>query len=125
MLGDAHVEATVPAENLTRARRFYEGALGLRPSEAETADVDVLYECAGGTRLLVYEQQSPVYRAHTVAHFVVGDVEAAVRELRSRGVVFQDNDLPELQMVEGIATVRGHKFAWFNDPDGNVLGIHD
>jgi extradiol dioxygenase family protein len=61
----------------------------------------------------------------SAAHFVVEDVEATVRELRARGVEFDEFDLPQLRTVEGIATVGEHRFAWFKDPDNNVLAVHD
>jgi hypothetical protein len=58
-------------------------------------------------------------------HFVVDDVAATVRELRARGVLFDDYDMPELKTVDGVATVADHRFAWFRDPDDNVLGVRD
>jgi catechol 2,3-dioxygenase-like lactoylglutathione lyase family enzyme len=126
MLADARVEATVPVARLDLAREFYEGRLGLRPAGAHSEGVDVLYACGGETRMLVYEQGGPwTPDVHTVAHFVVDDVRAAVSELRDRGVVFEDYDLPELRTTGGVATVGEMQFAWFRDPDGNVLGLHD
>ncbi len=38
----------------------------------------------------------------------VDDVEEAVRELRERGVVFEEYDLPGLTTVDGIAEVEGN-----------------
>jgi catechol 2,3-dioxygenase-like lactoylglutathione lyase family enzyme len=126
MLGESRVEATVPTTDLARAREFYEGRLGLRKAGEESAGVDVVYACGGATSLLVYERgPGAPPPAHTVAHFVVEDVEATMRGLRDRGVAFEDYDLPELRTENGIATSDGHHFAWFKDPDGNVLGIHD
>jgi hypothetical protein len=125
MQADARVEATVPVARLDVAREFYEGPVGLTPAGAYGEGVDVFYEC-GGTRLCLYEQGgswSP--GAHTVAHFIVGDVAATVAELRGRGVVFDDYDLPRLKTQDGVATVGNRKFAWFRDVDGNVLGVHD
>jgi len=59
------------------------------------------------------------------ARFVVDDVAATVRELRGRGVEFDEFDLPKLETTDGIATVGERHFAWFRDPDNNVLAIHD
>jgi catechol 2,3-dioxygenase-like lactoylglutathione lyase family enzyme len=125
MLADARVEATVPSTDLRRSREFYEGVLGLPPSAGHSPGVEVLYECAGGTRLLVYERGGSILPAHTSAHFVVEDVEATVAELRGRGVRFEDYDLPEFTTRDGVATIGDLKFAWFKDPDLNVIGIHD
>ncbi|MEA2268998.1 MAG: hypothetical protein QOC64_1608 [Solirubrobacteraceae bacterium] len=124
MLADARVEATVPALDLGRARRFYEGTLGLRAAGSHVSDRDLIFECGGGTRLFVYERPITSGAAHTLAHFVVDDVEATVRALRERGVTFEDYDLPELKTVDGVAAAGDKKFAWFHDVDGNVIGLH-
>jgi catechol 2,3-dioxygenase-like lactoylglutathione lyase family enzyme len=126
MLSDARVEATVPTEDLARARRFYEEILGLSPVGHEARGVDVVYACGGQTRLRVYDSGVPEFPPrHTLAHFMVEDVPATVAELRGRGVVFDDYDLPELNTIDGIARVDGHRMAWFRDSDGNILGLHD
>jgi hypothetical protein len=51
-------------------------------------------------------------------------VRATVNGLRERGVVFEEYDLPRLKTEDGVATVGNLSFAWFRDPDGNVVGIH-
>jgi hypothetical protein len=38
----------------------------------------------------------------------VEDIEATVRELRARGVVFEEYDFPGLKTVEGIADIEGN-----------------
>jgi hypothetical protein len=61
----------------------------------------------------------------------VADIEGTVAALRSRGVVFAEYDLPGLKTVNGIATIQGNypskgvgeRGAWFNDSEGNVLGL--
>lgn len=128
MLDRARVEAAVPASSLDDAREFYEGVLGLRPAGEHAPGVDITYECGDGTRLMVYEHPGPtavVPAAHTVAHFVVGDVATAVRDLAGRGVRFEEYDLPELKTVNSVATIGNRRYAWFKDPDANVLAIHD
>jgi catechol 2,3-dioxygenase-like lactoylglutathione lyase family enzyme len=114
MLADARVEATAPVSDLARARRFYGETLGLREGGAHANGVDAVFECGGGTRLFLYERAGPGAfppPPHTVAHFQVDDLAASVAELRDAGVA-----------VEEYEDVAG--FAWFKDPDGNVLGIH-
>jgi catechol 2,3-dioxygenase-like lactoylglutathione lyase family enzyme len=125
MLSDARAEAAIPVMRLRAAREFYEGVLGLSTVAEHTPGTDVTYECANGTRLMLYEWGGPVTRSHTVAHFIVDDVPATVSELRARGVRFDEYDLPEAELVDGVATIGGHRFAWFKDPDLNVIGIHD
>ena len=61
----------------------------------------------------------------------VADIVATVAALRSRGVVFEEYDLPGMKTSDGIATIsgnypskgRGEKGAWFRDSEGNLLGI--
>ena len=38
----------------------------------------------------------------------VDDIDATVRELRARGVVFEEYDLPGLKTVDGIADIEGN-----------------
>ena len=68
---------------------------------------------------------------HTQMGWEVDDIEAAVRELRARGVKFEEYDLPGLRTVDGIAEIAGNypskgtgeRGAWFHDSEGNLLGI--
>jgi catechol 2,3-dioxygenase-like lactoylglutathione lyase family enzyme len=124
VLGDARIDATIPTTDLDRAREFYEGTLGLHPADQPARGRELVYECGGGTRLLVYERASAGTAEHTLAHFIVADLEAAVHELRGRGVVFEEYDLPHITTVNGIATFDDFRAAWFRDPDGNIIGLN-
>jgi hypothetical protein len=53
----------------------------------------------------------------------VPDVRAAVRDLQSRGVVFEEYDLPGIKTVDGVAEVGGASAAWFKDTEGNTIGV--
>lgn len=64
--------------------------------------------------------------------WAVDDIEAVVAGLVSRGVVFEEVDLPGLRTRGGIAEIegnypskgaRGERGAWFRDSEGNMLGI--
>jgi hypothetical protein len=47
-----------------------------------------------------------------------------VRELRDRGVVFEEYDLPGMKTVGGIADLGpAGKAAWFTDSEGNIISI--
>jgi predicted enzyme related to lactoylglutathione lyase len=59
----------------------------------------------------------------TKASWRVGDVAAAVADLRSRGVQVIDYDLPSLKTVDGVADVGFALTAWFVDPSGNTIGL--
>ncbi|PZS25824.1 MAG: hypothetical protein DLM61_19370 [Pseudonocardiales bacterium] len=110
MLGNARVAPTLAVTDMSRARRFYEGKLGLTV-EAEVEDT-IRYKCAHGTGLALFERpMTPTER--TAAAFEVEDIEQEIRELRDRGVE-----------VEGVITLpSGLKRAFFNDPDGNRIGM--
>jgi catechol 2,3-dioxygenase-like lactoylglutathione lyase family enzyme len=125
MIGDARVEATVPATDLERAAEFYGDVLGLRAGGTLAPRTDLVYELGNGGTLLVYHWPGPPPPRLTFAHFVVEDVAGTVAELRGRGVRFDDYDLPELKTVDGVAEVGDHHFAWFRDADDNVLAIRD
>jgi hypothetical protein len=56
--------------------------------------------------------------------FEVADVAAEVQNLESHGVGFEDYDMPDLTTVDHMATMGNDKAAWFKDPDGNVLCVH-
>jgi catechol 2,3-dioxygenase-like lactoylglutathione lyase family enzyme len=124
MLADARIDATIPTTDLDRARAFYGGTLALRPADRPARGRELVYECGGGTRLLVYERPSAGTAEHTLAHFAVADLDATVKELRRRGVTFEEYDRPDITTVEGIATFDDFRAAWFRDPDGNIIGLN-
>jgi catechol 2,3-dioxygenase-like lactoylglutathione lyase family enzyme len=121
MLKDARIYAVLPATDLDRARRFYAEKLGLEPVDEN--DAGLFYEGGADTRFLLYPTQGRTSGTHTQMGFVVEDAVATVAELRSRGVVFQDYDMPGLKTVDGIAEFGSSKGAWFEDTEGNVVAI--
>jgi len=112
---------TIAVSDLERAKKFYGETLGLKVKD-ERAD-GVRYEAGGGSLVLVYPSQFAGTAQSTYMGFDVDDVEKAVGELRERGVVFEEYDMPGLKTVDGIAEIEGVKGAWFKDPDGNILSI--
>ena len=63
--------------------------------------------------------------AHTTASFEVEDISASIAQLSGRGVDFEDYDLPGLKTVDKVCVLGGEKAAWFKDPDGNILCLHE
>ncbi len=121
MLSHAHCTAMLPVTDVSRARHFYEGQLGLR-AKAALPNGEVLFESDGSTFAL-YPRPSPPKTDHTALSWDVPDIRAEMAELRSRGVRFED--YPEMNTRDGIAEMGGEKAAWFKDPDGNILCIHE
>jgi catechol 2,3-dioxygenase-like lactoylglutathione lyase family enzyme len=123
MLGSHRISAVLCSADLPAAQEFYEQKLGLGLSP-ETIANHLLFECADGTTVLVYGRPRPNAADHTQVRFWTEDVEADVRALVDRGVVFEDYDFPGLKTVDHVATTAGiGKSAWFKDPDGNTLAL--
>jgi len=128
MLAHARVATRLPCQDLERARRWYAEKLGLEP--AEERDGGLLYRCASGEFGLFASAGGPSGE-HTQMGFEVDDIETVAAELRSRGVVFEEVDLPGLRTVDGIADIegnypskgRGERGGWFRDCEGNLLGL--
>ncbi len=123
MLSKAIVTPTLPVVDLKRARKFYEEKLGLKVI-SEDPSPGITLEAGNGTRLYIY-QRSVTKADHTVAEFKVEDVEAEVKSLKGKGIKFEEYDLPKIgiKTIGGIATMDGHKGAWFKDTEGNILSI--
>ncbi|HEX8994419.1 MAG TPA: VOC family protein [Ktedonobacterales bacterium] len=123
MLGERKISAVVCSADLARSQDFYEQKVGLKLSP-ETIKNHLLFECGDGTTLLVYGRPSPNKADHTQTRFWTNDVEADVRDLEARGVVFEEYDFPMLKTVDHVATTAGiGKSAWFKDPDGNTIAL--
>jgi catechol 2,3-dioxygenase-like lactoylglutathione lyase family enzyme len=128
MLKDGRVAARLPAQDLERARAFYSEKLGLEPVEERQGGLR--YVSAGGDFAL-FQSAGASSGDHTQMGWEVDDIEATVADLRSRGVVFEEYDVPGLKTVDGIATIEGNypskgigeRAAWFRDSEGNMLGI--
>jgi predicted enzyme related to lactoylglutathione lyase len=120
MLRTAPIRAYIPATDVKRARDFYEKKVGLTPKEV--SEGGVIYEC-GGSEVFLYQTPNAGTSKASQAFWDVDDVEAEMKELKARGVVFEEYDLPGVSMKNGIATGGGAKTAWFKDSEGNILAI--
>ena len=120
MLTNAPIRAYLPASNLARARKFYEQQIGLKPKEEYAGGV--IYEC-GGAEVFLYPTPNAGTSKASQAYWSVTDVEAEVADLKSRGVKFEEYNMPGLKMTNSIATGGGAKTAWFKDTEGNILAV--
>lgn len=125
MLDSGTVTANIPAADLTRARSFYADKLGVTPV-AEFSGVMLVYRTAGGTTFSVYETQYAGQAGHTIAQWHVDDVEAEVRDLKAKGITFEQYEMPGVDWNDGVASMPGMgKAAWFKDSEGNILCLDD
>ena len=121
MLTNAAIVPYIPVSNVARARKFYEGTVGLTPREEYAGGV--IYECGNGSWVFMYPSPGAGTSKASTAFWQVNDVEAEVAELKARGVVFEEYDMPGIKMVNSIATAGGAKTAWFKDSEGNILAV--
>jgi predicted enzyme related to lactoylglutathione lyase len=120
MLQKSPMYAYIPATDVARARRFYEQKLGFKPKQ-ETPN-GAIYEFAKGTACFLYETPNAGTSKASQAFWQVDDIEAEVAELKSRGVTFEDYDMPGKD-ENGIVTGGGAKAAWFKDTEGNIMAV--
>jgi predicted enzyme related to lactoylglutathione lyase len=123
-LSDAQLVANIPAQDIQRAMRWYDEKLGLRP----IMDLGVsgqLYR-SGGVFWLMYQTAAAGTGKHTVASWVVPNIDDAMRDMRASGVVFEDYDMGEEGPTTENGVARGPDggaSAWFTDSEGNILAI--
>ena len=129
MLKNGRIATRIPVQDLGRAREFYADKLGLEPSEERPGGL--LYRCASG-EFALFESAGASPGTFTQMGWDVDDIEATVAELKKRGVVFEDVDVPGLRTIDGIAEVsgnypskggKGERAAWFRDSEGNMFGM--
>jgi catechol 2,3-dioxygenase-like lactoylglutathione lyase family enzyme len=124
MLIDAQATTPIPVSDIERARAFYEGVLGLDPTDVNADTGEATYRCGDGTWFFVHPSAYAGTNQATALAFMVADIEAEMEDLRSRGVTFQEYDLGDFKTVDGISVQSdGTKMAWFLDTEGNLLGI--
>jgi catechol 2,3-dioxygenase-like lactoylglutathione lyase family enzyme len=119
-LRDATCAIRLPAQDLDRARLFYAEKLGLEPSE--TRPGGLRYVC-GETSFVVFESSGRASGDHTQMGFYVPDVDAAVAEMRTRGVVFDDAGIVDIDGNYPSTGATGERAAWFHDSEGNLIGL--
>lgn len=105
----------IPVTDMKRARAFYEGQLGLKPSREFGEGVWIEYVIGSDTLAIgsVGDQWKPSSEGTSVA-IEVEDFNAAIGGLKKAGVPFA---------AEGIESPVCH-MAVVQDPDGNKIIIH-
>ena len=121
MLKDAPIVPYIPAKDVARARTFYEEKVGLVPREEVAGGV--VYECGRGSWIFLYPTPNAGTSRASQAFWQVDDVEAEVAQLKAKGVVFEEYNMPGLKTVNGVMTNGTNKAAWFKDTEGNIMAI--
>ena len=121
MLSDHPVFPILLSTDLEASRTFYRDTLGL---ELVREDADrLVFRSGGGTQLVISESTVGTSDTQTQTAWRVPDIQAALADLRARGVRIEEYEASLPVTVDGIADM-GHSWAaWFVDPSRNVLAV--
>jgi predicted enzyme related to lactoylglutathione lyase len=104
-----------PVTDIKRARAFYEGVIGLKPTMEAPGGAWVEYDVGAGTfGIGSYGDEWRPSPQGTAIAFEVDDVDAEVARLKSKGVVVH----------MGVTATPVCRFAIICDPDGNKVMLH-
>lgn len=113
-------------DNQKKAQEFYTEKLGL---DVRDQGMGLELHLPGGATVFVYEKENHEPASFTVLNLVVEDIEAAVAELKQKGITFEQYDLgggavtDEAGILRGKSAKMGPDIAWFKDPAGNVFSV--
>lgn len=119
---DPYIMPVLAVEDLDRATTFYRDKLGFSVRQDERMPDGAIVQI-GSSLLLLYKTD---FRRgeNTVASLLVDDVRATLRELRGRGITFEEYDLPGLKTEDGIVSMGEFgQTAWFKDSEGNTIAL--
>jgi len=119
-LSSSKLVGFVPTKDSQKARAFYEGKLAFH---FVSDDQFALVMRAGDTMIRIAKAQDFTPAPYTVLGWEVQDIDAIVRWLTQRGVVFEKYPFVQDRELGIWTTPGGDKVAWFKDADGNVLSV--
>ena len=117
------VTFALPVEDVDRAKKFYVESLGL-DFTGTNMEGSAMFSLGAGAELMLLPRPGGQRSDSTAMTWGVDDIAQEVKDLEAAGVKFEDYDGPELKTVDHVAEIGGQKAAWFRDPDGNVLCVH-
>lgn len=121
---DTPTFSSYSVNDVPAALAFYRDVLGLDASETKEG-LSIKLK-TGNVFLYPKEDHTPA--TFTVLNFEVEDIEAAVTELKTKGVLLEEYDNETMQADEmgvyrGKKTGNGPDIAWFKDPANNILSV--
>lgn len=120
MLANSKLIGFVPTRDANRAREFYAVKLGFR---FVSDDPFALVMRAGNHMIRIAKAKDFTPAPYTVLGWEVENIEAMVKWLQERGVVFDKYPFAQDQTLGIWTAPNGDKVAWFKDPDANVLSV--
>ncbi len=122
-LAKSDIVGFVPISNVSAAKDFYGGTLGLKLLSEEPPFAVVLDANGVMLRLSITPEHAP--SSGTVLGWRVPDIVAAVEGLASAGIRFERYDFLTQDQGGIWTTPTNARVAWFRDPDGNLLSISE
>ena len=124
MLEDRRCGAMLPAKDVERAKSWYADKLDIKPSYEDEGGSQ--YKTGDGTEFWVYPSEFAGTNKATAMGFMARDLSAEMDDLKSKGVSFEEYDIPGVKTVEGIAEFApGERGAWFKDSEGNIIALFE
>ena len=124
MLSECLVTTILQVSEASPAVEFYRDRLGL-DHVGRNGEGQEIFALGGGSSLALVPGPEATPTGRTELSFEVSDIAGQIRDLGRRGVIFADYDLPGLRTVDHVCLLGSQKAAWFEDPDGNVLCLHE
>ena len=116
--------STFSVRDVAEAKRFYGEMLGITVKDEKEGGLSL---DLGGRSVFLYPKKDHQPATFTVLNIPVTDIDAAVDELKSRGVKFEsyggDIATDEKGIFRGGESGNGPNIAWFKDPAGNILSL--
>jgi catechol 2,3-dioxygenase-like lactoylglutathione lyase family enzyme len=124
VLSNAVITTILQVRDGDGAVEFYRDRLGL-DYKGTNSEGQEMFAVGGGSALALMPDPGATPTGRTELSFEVSDIAAEINDLERRGVAFADYDLPGLKTVEHVCVLGSEKAAWFEDPSGNVLCLHE
>ncbi len=110
--------------DIEKAKAFYKDTLSLKVNAGKEG---LELEFENSDSVFIYPKDDHEPSTFTVLNLKVSDIDAAVDDLKARGVAFEkyggDIRTDEKDIFRGGERSNGPNIAWFKDPAGNILSV--
>src|SRR5262249_27684537 len=122
VLASSRIATFIAASDSAASKDFYENVLGLTVTSED--DWAIEFD-SNGTSIRMQKGGSGNFKPQefTVLGWHVDDIDAAMAELRDKGVVFEQYPWMPPDSNGVMTFPGGARVAWFKDPSGNVLSL--